>query len=595
MSDYSAPGNDILFALKELAALEEISRLPGLEDAAPEVVEAIVEEAAKFAAGVMAPLNRRGDEAGSRVEDRQVIPPEGFADIYRAFREGGWPALPFDTGRGGQGLPELVATAANEIWQSANMAFALCPMLTEGAVVAITAHASEELKERFLPHMISGEWTGTMNLTEPQAGSDLAAVKTKAVPEGDHYLLSGQKIYITWGDHDFTDNIIHLVLARLPDAPPGIKGISLFTVPKYLVNEDGSLGEHNDVYPVAVEHKLGINASPTCVMSYGDNGGAVGYLVGEPNNGIACMFTMMNHARLAVGVQGLSISERAYQQALNYAKERVQGHANGTEGRVTIIHHADVRRMLMLMKAGTEAMRALCYVTAASLDCARRAESADVREQQQMRFALLTPVVKAWCTELGQELCSLGIQVHGGMGYIEETGAAQYLRDARITTIYEGTTGIQAQDLVGRKVLRDEGRGVRNLLRDMHDVAEDLAAVHHDNLGDFSRHYRQALQDLEQATTWLLDNCPSDADAPGSAAFNYTMLMGTVCGGWQMGRAALAANRKLADAAGDGGFHGTKLTTARFYAEHFLPRTRAYLQSVLAGSNSIMALGADQF
>jgi 3-(methylsulfanyl)propanoyl-CoA dehydrogenase len=595
MTDYIAPSKDIIFAINELAGLKQLNQLSGFEDATPDLIEAVIEEAARLANGVLSPLNKTGDESGSKVEDNKVVPVEGFADIYNAFKEGGWPALPFDPERGGQGLPELVATAANEIWQAANMAFALCPMLTEGAAVAIDAHASDELKDKFLPNMISGEWTGTMNLTEPQAGSDLAAVKTRAEPEGDHYLITGQKIFITWGDQDFTDNIVHLVLARLPDAPQGIKGISLFIVPKFLVNDDGSLGERNDAYPVSVEHKLGIHASPTCVMSYGDNGGATGYLVGEPHSGIQCMFTMMNHARLAVGVQGLSISERAYQQARDYAKERTQGQALGQEGRVTIIHHPDVRRMLMLMKSGIEAMRALCYVTAASLDYIHHADTEQARAEHTALFALLTPVVKAWCTELGQELSSLGVQIHGGMGYIEETGAAQHFRDARITTIYEGTTGIQAMDLVGRKVIRDSGKTMQVLLQEMRQVADDVAGLENDNLGSFHKHYSTGLDALEKATAWLLENYQSDANAPGSVAVNFMMLMGTVCGGWQMARAALIARDKINAGADDLEFYQAKIITARFYAEHFLPRAGAYLGSVIAGSESIMALDDEQF
>ena len=595
MSDYIAPARDINFVLSEIAELENISALPGLEETSPELIEAVIEEAGKLANGVLSPMNKPGDETGSRVEDKKVVPPEGFKDIYEAFREGGWPALPFADELGGQGLPELVATAANEIWQAANMAFALCPMLTEGAAVAINAHASEELKSTYLPKMVSGEWTGTMNLTEPQAGSDLAAVKTKAVPEGDHYLLSGQKIFITWGDQDFTDNIIHLVLARLPDAPDGIKGISLFIVPKFLLNEDGSIGERNDVYPVSVEHKLGIHARPTCVMSYGDNGGAVGYLVGEENNGIACMFTMMNHARLAVGVQGLSIAERAYQQALYYAKERTQGQSLGQPGRVTIIHHADVRRMLMLMKSGIEAMRALCYVSAASLDYLHHAEDETQRAHHNSRFALLTPVTKAWCTELGQELSSLGVQIHGGMGYVEETGAAQHFRDARITTIYEGTTGIQAMDLVGRKIIRDSGQSMNDLLGEMREVETILGERKEEQLGDFHTRLHEGINNLQAATEWLLENYQADGNVPGSVAVNFMMLMGTVCGAWLMGKGALAAMDRLAEGSGDKDFYQAKLVTTRFYGEHFLSRNAGYLAAVTAGSESIMSLSEEQF
>ncbi len=595
MSEYVSPAKDINFVLNEIAGLGEISELPGFEDVSPDLVEAVIEEASRLATGVLSPLNKAGNDSGSRVEGNKVIPPAGFADIYQAFREGGWPALPFDPALGGQGLPELIATATNEIWQASNMAFALCPMLTEGAAVAINAHASKELKDIFLPKMISGEWTGTMNLTEPQAGSDLAAVKTKAEPKDEHYLLSGQKIFITWGDQDFSDNIIHLVLARLPDAPDGIKGISLFIVPKFILNEDGSPGERNDVYPVSVEHKLGIHASPTCVMSYGDNGGAVGYLVGKPHSGISCMFTMMNHARLAVGVQGLSISERAYQHALSYAKDRTQGQAIGHKGKVTIIHHPDVRRMLMLMKSGIEAMRALCYLSAASLDYMHHAESEETKAFHAARFALLTPVTKAWCTELGQELTSLGVQIHGGMGYVEETGAAQHFRDARITTIYEGTTGIQAMDLVGRKIIRDSGSAINNLLAEMRGLADSLAEKESPMLEGFKGQFENGIQNLQNASDWVLQNYESDANAPGSVAVNFMMLMGTVCGGWLMAKAALSALDKLQQGDDDRAFYEAKLITTRFYGEHFLPRSDSYLASVIAGSESIMSLANEQF
>ena len=595
MSEYVSPAKDINFVLNEIAGLGDISKLSGFEEVSPDLVEAVIEEASRLATGVLSPLNKPGNDTGSRVEDNKVVPPAGFSDIYQAFREGGWPALPFDPALGGQGLPELIASATNEIWQASNMAFALCPMLTEGAAVAINAHASEELKDTYLPKMISGEWTGTMNLTEPQAGSDLAAVKTKAEPEGDHYLLSGQKIFITWGDQDFTDNIIHLVLARLPDAPDGIKGISLFIVPKFILNEDGTPGERNDVYPVSVEHKLGIHASPTCVMSYGDNGGALGYLVGEPHSGIACMFTMMNHARLAVGVQGLSISERAYQHALSYAKDRTQGKALGQKGKVTIIHHPDVRRMLMLMKSGIEAMRSLCYVSAASLDYIHHGESEETRAFHTARFALLTPVTKAWCTELGQELSSLGVQIHGGMGYVEETGAAQHFRDARITTIYEGTTGIQAMDLVGRKIIRDSGTAINELLSEMREVSESLSTCDNSLLSGFQDQLSSAIQNLQNASDWILQNYETDANAPGSVAVNFMMLMGTVCGGWLMAKAALSALNKLEQGDDDHEFYEAKLITTRFYGEHYLPRSDSYLASVIAGSESIMSLTNEQF
>ena len=589
MNNYSAPIRDMRFVLNELAGLPAVNQLPGLEDATEDTVSAVLEEASKFAGTVLAPLNRSGDIAGAGFEDDRVIPPQGFRDAYQAFVDGGWASLPFEPEFGGQGLPELVAAATNEIWQSANMGFALCPMLTEGCAVALGIHGSHDLKAIFLPKLISGEWAGTMNLTEPQAGSDLAEIKTRAVPNGDTYLLSGRKIFITWGDHDFTDNILHLVLARLPDAPPGIKGISLFLVPKYLVNADGSTGRRNDVYPVSIEHKLGIHSSPTCVMSYGDNGGAAGYLVGTEHNGIACMFTMMNHARLSVGIQGLSISERAYQQALDYAKEREQGKIPGQPGRAKIIQHADVRRMLMLMKAGCEAMRAVSYVTAASLDYLNRCADGGSHSE---RFALLTPVVKAWCTELAQEITSLGLQVHGGMGYIEETGAAQHYRDARITSIYEGTNGIQAQDLVGRKVIRDNGKAIGELIGEINQTIAELSDTDV-NQKTIKRALGDATGKLAQATDWLLQNCRHDPNAPGSVAINFLMLMGYVCGGWQMARAALIATEKSNSSSDE--FYRSKIVTARFYAEHYLPRTSGCFSTIRAGSESIMALEAEQF
>ncbi len=589
MSNYTAPIRDMRFVLNELAGLSAINQLPGLEDATEDIVDAVVEEAAKFARDVLAPTNHSGDIAGAAFKDGRVIPAEGFDNAYRAFVEGGWSSLPFPPEIGGQGLPELVAAATNEIWQSANMAFALCPMLTEGCVVALETHGSADLKAIFLPKLVSGEWAGTMNLTEPQAGSDLAAVKTRAVPNGDHYLLSGRKIFITWGDHDFTDNIVHLVLARLPDAPPGIKGISLFLVPKLQVNADASTGQRNDVYPISIEHKLGIHASPTCVMSYGDNGGAVGYLVGAENDGITCMFTMMNHARLSVGIQGLSISGRAYQQALDYAKDREQGKVPGQPGRAKIIDHADVRRMLMLMKSGCEAMRAVAYVTAASLDHINQASNTSYHTE---RFALLTPVVKAWCTELAQEITYLGVQVHGGMGYIEETGAAQHYRDARITTIYEGTSGIQAQDLVGRKIIKDGGKAVKVLISEIEQVIAELSDSDLSQ-GILKRELTDATGKLEQATDWLLQNYQDDANAPGSIAINFLMLMGYVCGGWQMARAALIAQKKSTSSGDD--FYRSKIVTARFYAEHYLSRSSGHFSAIRAGSESIMALDAEQF
>src|SRR5437763_2760630 len=457
MSDYLAPLADMRFTLREISGLADVATLPSCEQAAPDLVDQVLDQAAKVAGDVIAPLNAVGDRERSRLENGVVRTPTGFADAYRSYVEGGWNSLPFDPAHGGQGLPQVVSTAVLEIWSSANMSFSLCPLLNIGAVELLQAHGSPEQKRLYLEKMISGEWTGTMNLTEPQAGSDVGALRTRAVKKGDHYEITGQKIFITYGDHDMAANIVHMVLARLPDAPAGTRGISLFLVPKRLVNPDGSLGAHNDLRCVSLEHKLGIHGSPTCVMAYGDRGGAAGYLVGEPNRGIECMFTMMNNARLNVGLQGVAIAERAYQQARDFARQRVQGRPAGVkaEGPLPIIHHPDVRRMLLDMRASTEAARALTYYVAAGIDRARHHPDADERARQQRRVDLLIPVVKAWCTDLGAEVASTGVQVHGGMGYVEETGAAQHLRDARIAPIYEGTNGIQANDLVARKLARD--------------------------------------------------------------------------------------------------------------------------------------------
>lgn len=591
MTEYNAPLKDMSFALNELSGLNEILDLPAFADVDAETVDQVLEEAGRFARDVLAPLNVPGDLAGCRVENQAVVVADGFETAYRQFVENGWQSLPATAEFGGMGLPEVVGTAAIEMWQSANMAFSLCPLLTAGAIVALEAHGSDELKIRFLPQLISGETSGTMNLTEPQAGSDLAAVTTSAVPAGDHFLISGTKIFITWGDHPMSENIVHLVLARLPDAPEGIRGISMFAVPKYLINEDGSRGERNDVYPASVEHKLGIHASPTCVMTFGDNEGAVGYLVGEPNRGMSCMFTMMNHARLNVGIQGISMCERAYQLARSFALERVQGGAPGKQGRVTIINHADVRRMLLIMKSQTEAMRAAAYATAAQLDLGHHGTDASQREAGNSRMALLTPIVKGWLTEVAQEVTSLGVQIHGGMGFVEETGAAQYMRDARILPIYEGTTGIQANDLVGRKVLGDEGREMKVLIADMRATANSLGQA--DDLEDMQPALVAAIDDLETAVGWLIDNAPADPHVAGAAGVNLLMLAGTVLGGWQMARSALAVTQ--ASSAADANFRDAKLHTARFYIRNILPRSAAYGRAATTGSDSVMALAEELF
>ncbi|MBX9605950.1 MAG: acyl-CoA dehydrogenase C-terminal domain-containing protein [Gammaproteobacteria bacterium] len=578
MAEYTAPLRDMRFVINDLIGFERLQALAGFDEVTADLSDAVLEEAAKLASEVLSPLNRVGDTVGCKWEDGVVTTPPGWREAYRAFCEGGWNGLAMNPEFGGQGLPKVLATAVGEMWDAANMAFGLCPMLTGGAIEAIEQHGSDALRATFLAQLISGTWTGTMNLTEPQAGSDLSAVRTRAVPNGDHYLVTGQKIFITYGEHDLTDNIIHLVLARLPDAPEGTRGISLFAVPKFLVNADGSLGPRNDLRCVSIEHKLGIHGSPTAVMSYGDNGGAVGYLVGELNRGLMHMFTMMNAARHAVGREGMAIAERAYQKALEHARERVQGQAPGAGPRATIVEHPDVKRMLMSMKCQIEAMRALAYVCAVEYDTAALHPDADVRARAERRGDVLTPIVKAWSTETGVQIASLGVQVHGGMGYVEETGAAQHLRDARIAPIYEGTTGIQAGDLVGRKTLRDGGHAMRELIADMRATVADLqsqggtVALARDALA-------AAVDDLETVVAWIC-GAASDPRLPAAAAVSYLELAGLTCGGWLMAQAAARAA-----AAGEGDdFHRAKLASAGFYAAQILPRTAALARVITEGS-----------
>ena len=591
MAEYKAPLQDMNFVIHELAGLDRLQKIDSFAEATDDLVEQILDEAAKFARDVWSPLNAVGDEQGCRVEDRTVVVADGFAEAYQQFVDGGWQSLEFSPDYGGMGFPLLVASATSEMWQSANLAFSLCPMLTAGAIHALETHATDDLKQQYLPNMVSGEWTGTMCLTEPQAGSDLSVVKAKAVPDGDHYRIAGTKIFITWGDQEFSENVIHLVLARLPDAPPGVRGISLFLVPKHLVNPDGSLGDRNDVFAESTEHKLGIHASPTCVINFGDGEGATGYLVGEENKGLACMFTMMNHARVGVGIQGLAVAERAYQLAREHAKDRVQGVAPGVQGRAAIVHHADVRRMLMIMKSQIEAMRALAYVSATDWDVAHHSDDASERSRANERIALVTPVVKGWMTEVAQEVTSLGVQVHGGAGYVEEAGAAQHLRDARVLTIYEGTTGIQAMDLATRKIVGDSGKAMQDLLQEMRSLDAELEAA---DLGDIRDMLAAAVDELEHSVTWLLQNAPDDQQVPGTAAVNLMMQMGTVAGGWQMAKAAVVASRKLGAREDHKiGFLDAKIVTARFYMEHIMPRASSYARAVCAGSESTMGVPVD--
>jgi len=589
MSTYTPPLQDASFVLNHLIELDQLCSEQQLDEVNSELANVIVEEAGKLAADVLAPLNSVGDQNGATVSAGAVQETKGFADAYQQFVENGWATLTAPEAFGGQALPNVIGTAVNELWHSANMGFALCPMLSQGAVEALIAHGSDELKAQYLPQLISGEWTGTMNLTEPNAGSDLAAVAAKAIPEDEHFKITGQKIFITWGDHQMTSNIVHLVLARLPDAPAGVKGISLFIVPKYLLDEQGQPGELNDVSCVSLEHKLGIHGSPTCVMSFGDNGGAIGYLVGEANKGLSYMFTMMNHARQSVGLQGLSISERAYQQALQYSQERFQG-SNRDGSKIAIIDHPDVRRMLMAMKSGNEAMRALAYTAAADID---RAHHGD--EASKTRVELYTPIVKGWMTELAQELTSLNIQVHGGMGFIEETGAAQHYRDARILPIYEGTTGIQALDLIGRKTLFDKGAALTQLHADIQATTELLVNSEATALQQLGAKLSAALSEAVSAGNYILENAGNDKQLMGNVSFDNLMMMGYLTGGWLLAQSALKADQlKSTDNDYGDAFLNAKVSTALFFADHYLPRVAQHASTIQSGLNYTFALDIEQ-
>jgi 3-(methylthio)propanoyl-CoA dehydrogenase len=572
---YAAPLADMRLTLDVVAGLGgEMAELAG----------PILEEAARFAAAELDPLNQPADRIGSVLENGVVRTPPGFREAYRRYAEGGWMGLACDPAHGGQGLPLALATPVVEMWNSACMSWALCPLLTFGAIDMLAAHGTPEQRRLYLDKLVSGEWTGTMNLTEPQAGSDLGALRTRAVPHqdarwGEHYRITGQKIFITYGDHDLTDNIVHMVLARTPDAPPGSRGISLFLVPKFLPDAEGRPGERNDLRPLRLEEKLGIHASPTCVMSYGEGDGAVGWRIGEEDRGLEAMFTMMNSERLLVGVQGVAIAERAYQQARDYARTRAQGQPAGMPRELStppIIHHPDVRRMLLSMRAATEAMRALAYFAAAAIDTSRRVGDGEAQFRAQRRADLLIPVVKAWCTDLGVEIASTGIQVHGGMGYIEETGAAQYLRDARIAPIYEGTNGIQANDLVGRKLGRDQGEAARELIAEMRASLAELAAP---ELAAILRPLTDGIDALDQATVHLV---AAEATVAAAGSVPYLQLFGTVAGGWLSARVAAAALRRPAP-----GLTPAKVASARFYAEHFLARAPSYLPAVMNGATVV--------
>ncbi len=591
MADYHAPLDDMRFIINEVLDADTIGALPGFEDFDADTLGAVLEEAGRFATQVLAPINKSGDAQGVRWHENGVDSADGFADAYARYVDAGWNSVTGAPEHGGMGMPALLGAACQEMWNGANMSFALCPLLTASAVKLLSAQGSDEQKAVYLDKLISGEWTGTMDLTEPQAGSDLSAIRTRAKPDGDHYRLFGQKIYITWGEHDMADNIVHLVLARLPDAPAGVKGISLFVVPKFLVNDDGQLGARNDMRCAAIEHKLGIHASPTCTMAYGDGDGAIGDLVGEANRGLGYMFIMMNEARQKMGVQGLAVADAAYQHALAHARERVQGQpaAGDAPAGAPIAYHPDVRRMLMSMRTQVDAMRALAYDSAAQMDIAARHTDASVRERAQARADLLIPITKAWCTEVAIEITSIGIQVHGGMGFVEETGAAQFFRDVRIAAIYEGTNGIQANDLVGRKVLRDQGTAMTALIADMRETCDalDNGAEH----AALARALKPAVARLEDTTQELLHVGADDPPQALANAFNYLMQAGYVVGGWYQARMALTAA-----GAGDEsrrGFYEAKIAGARFYSAQILPRAHGYAEAVMAGSDPILAVDVE--
>ena len=589
---YTAPLKDMLFDIEHLANIAQVSQMPGLEDAGLETAQAVLEECARFNRDVIAPLNVAGDRHPSSFKDGEVATTPGFKEAFAQYVEGGWQGLQHPADFGGQGLPKTIGAACTEMLNSANMSFALCPLLTDGATEALLTAGSDELKAIYLEKLVSGQWTGTMNLTEPQAGSDLAMVRSRAEPQPDgSYKVFGTKIFITYGEHDMAENIVHLVLARVTGAPEGVKGISLFVVPKFLVNKDGSLGERNDVHCVSIEHKLGIKASPTAVLQYGDHGGAVGYLVGQENRGLEYMFIMMNAARYAVGMQGIAIAERAYQQAVAYARDRVQSRPvdGSINASAPIIHHPDVKRMLMTMRAYTEGCRALAIVSGAAYDAAHHHPDAEVRKQNQAFYEFMVPLVKGYSTEMSLEVTSLGVQVHGGMGFIEETGAA------KILTIYEGTTAIQANDLVGRKTARDGGTTAKAIARQIEATEAALAKRDSTAARAVGKRLAAARGAFVQVVEFIAANSKSNPNAAFAGSVPYLMLSGNVMAGWQMARALLVAEEQLADGKGDQAFLKAKVVTARFYADHILSKAPATRDAIVEGADSVTALALDAF
>ncbi len=595
---YVAPIKDMLFCMKELAGLEEVARMPGFEDAGLDTAQAVLEECAKLNEGVIAPLNWEGDKYPSSWHDGKVTTTPGFKEAFREYAEGGWQGLQHPADFGGQGLPKTIGAACGEMLNSANLSFALCPLLTDGAIEALLTAGTPEQQATFIPKMISGEWTGTMNLTEPQAGSDLALVRTRAEPQPDGtFKIFGTKIFITYGEHDMAQNIVHLVLARVVGAPEGVKGISLFIVPKFLVNADGSLGARNDAHCVSIEHKLGIKASPTAVLQFGDHGGAIGQLIGQENRGLEYMFIMMNAARYAVGVQGIAVAERAYQKAVAYAKDRVQSRPvdGSLPGSAAIIHHPDVKRMLMTMRAYTEGCRAMALTAAAAFDAAHHHPDKEVRQQNQAFYEFMVPLVKGYSTEMSLEVTSLGVQVHGGMGFIEETGAAQYYRDAKILTIYEGTTAIQANDLVGRKTARDGGQTAKAIAKQIEHTEAALAKSHSAAAQSTLKRLRAAREAFLQVVDFVAGNTKASPNAVFAGSVPYLMLAGNLMAGWQLARALVVAEQQLAQGGGDTGFLKAKVATARFYAEHLLSKAPGVRDAIVDGGESVTALPVDAY
>ncbi len=602
---YKAPIKDMLFGIKHIANIDAVAQIPGFEDAGFETAQAVLEECAKFNEGVLSPLNWEGDKNPSFFKDGKVTTTPGFKEAFKQYADGGWQGLQHPADFGGQGLPKTIGAACIEMCNSANMSFALCPLLTDGAIEALLTAGSDELKATYLKKLVSGQWTGTMNLTEPQAGSDLALVRTRAEPLPDgSYKVFGTKIYITYGEHDMAENIVHLVLARVQGAPEGVKGISLFVVPKFMVGKDGSLGSRNDVHCVSIEHKMGIKASPTAVLQYGDHGGAIGYLVGQENRGLEYIFIMMNAARYAVGMQGIAIAERAYQKAVQYAKDRVQSRPvdGSLPGSAAIIHHPDVKRMLMTMRAYTEGCRAMAAGAAAAFDAAHHHPDAEVRKQNAAFYDFLVPLVKGYSTEMSLEVTSLGVQVHGGMGFIEETGAAQYYRDAKILTIYEGTTAIQANDLVGRKTSRDGGQMAKGIVAQIEATEKALAARDSVNARAVLKRLtaaRKALIDVIEFVAGGMSKTPSVVPKASindvfAGSVPYLMLAGSVFAGWQMARSLLVAEDELA-AGNDVEFMKAKIITARFYADHILSKAPGVRDSIVEGAESVTALALEAF